>query len=143
MANFTEFWRSNYFQVDPEKADAFDAWCDATGVERCCYTDDKDVARYAIWSEDGEGLPSCIEAPETGEEIEIEAIRDLEDFLAPGETLIVVSCGQEQMRVLSGCALARHKKPDGTILRHAIDLQDIYGFVEDTWGITDYSTAEY
>ena len=136
--NFTEYWRTNYFQVDPEKRGEFDKWLESIGLDVMAEKD----GLIALGSDEGEGFPSEKMAGEE-DPADCHFLDEIEEFLAVGTVLIITSCGREGMRALSGYSLARYKKAEGVMFRKNIHIGDIYDYVRKSWKVEDFTPAEY
>lgn len=135
MANWHGTSRSNYFRVKDEEA--FLEFVKITGVG--LFTDDQN--RYAVTATDDGFWPAIIiKQYEDGTEeyVNFDFEAELASHLADGEVAILVTAGAENLRYVTGYAVA--VKNDGS--RISVDINDIYNMVLKTWGI-DPSRAEY
>ena len=134
MANFYGFARSNYFKV--KDAEAFVAWADKFGSLGVWTRDDM----HAIYSDcpDSGCWPSAAWSEDEDDFIEIDLEAELAEHLADGEVAILMQCGAEKLRYLSGYATAI----DNTGKSVTVSMGDIYALAESAFGVTP-TAAEY
>jgi hypothetical protein len=126
MSNYYGAERTNYFEVDPTKREAFDAWVKHFKLETL-----ECKAGIALfpggWSDDGT-FPSYDEAREKKDPLvggEVDFMQELSKFLAPGSVAIMMSSGAEKLRYVDGHATA----VDHTGKEVWIALHQIYDLV--------------
>lgn len=137
MANYYGSSRTNYFRVDPAKADAFDAWCKEYKIQRVArdgrvalfpgdYTDDDTFPSYDpdLEEKEGDGNFNFAEA--------------LSAFLAPGSVAVIREVGAEKLRYLHGHAVA----VDHTGKLAYVNLDDIYGIAATEFPAAEITRAE-
>jgi hypothetical protein len=129
MANYIPYARSNYFHV--KDAAAFEEWLNTVNVE--FYKDSE--GRYGLFPE--ESFPEWIYDDETGDEFEVNWIESLSSHLQKDQVAIIMEVGHEKLRYLVGYALAIHSSGEW----EQISIDDIYGMVEERWGISPTTTT--
>lgn len=133
MANYNETARSNYFGV--KDTSAWPAFCARWGV-----TPIEDNGKHGFYAE--EGLPSVplavLEDHEEDHADSCDFYAELEAQLTDGEVAVVMGCGSEAVRFVTG--FARAICPGREPLK--IDLQQIYGLVQEAWGV-EPTACEY
>jgi hypothetical protein len=132
MANYVEMARTNYFKVKEDRIEDFQVWADTMLVE---VVDNWKEGTVAILMD--EGVPSFL-LDEQDEMVEIDFVGDLSEFLADGEVAVIEGVGYENLRYLSGFALAVNNKNEQ---RH-ISLTEIYKLAQEL-GEGSISLAEY
>lgn len=144
MANYNCACRSSYFKIGRPKE--FLEWLStmpdlAYSVKEQQTPDPKDfVVMIYVENSDQAGWPcSRYEDENAEDEIEIDFVQELSEFLAPGEVAIFMEVGNEKLRYLYGNACAVNDKGECLI----VNLHDIYERVKTEWNTENYSYAEY
>ncbi|CAB4185672.1 hypothetical protein UFOVP1492_14 [uncultured Caudovirales phage] len=108
--------RSNYFKV--KEPSEFRKWCREVGIKYAC----RGGRQFSVSATDDGDLPDT--HPETGEDLN--ALEEILDRMADGQTLVWFHTGSEGMRYMNGCALALHKGKETMI----VDLGTIYQLIQ-------------
>lgn len=140
MANWYGSARSNYFKV--KDVDKFETWAGELGLTVISRPSADDGLLYGLLVEEGENdgawpAVKYTEDPDLDME-EVDVLKELSAHLAEGEVAILMECGAEKLRYLTGWAQAINSK--GEVL--SVMLNDIYQKVEDAWGVKP-TEAEY
>lgn len=120
MANYTAYFRSNYFAV--KDVAQFQTFCTAFQLELITTTEDNQTL-YGFLNEDSEGgipVTRFREATDDGEEADF--MSELAAHLLDDYVAIVMEIGYEKMRYLSGSAYAVNAK--GEMM--SVELDEIY-----------------
>jgi hypothetical protein len=122
MADWYGFCRSNYFRVrDLERFKEFCKKWNLTFIEKV--GEPKGLVGFLIEEGDGfGGMPSGYHDEKLDDYVEADPIDELALHLRAGEVAIVMECGAEKLRYVSGWAVAINSKGE----RETVDLQDIY-----------------
>lgn len=134
MANWYGSARSNYFAVkDPA---AFKAWVETMPSLDLIERDGK----FGFLDNSGEGWPSFrdIEVEGGEEEVDVDLLAELSEYLAEGEVAVLMLVGAEKLRYLTGWAGAVSWK--GEIVD--MNLGEIYTRAETAFGVRP-TCAEY
>ena len=125
MANYYATARSNYFRVkDPQK---FEEWCNEIGVQMITKEEKKKKGTivhcgFLCNGDDSGSMPYYVYNQETGEERDITIEKELAEHLMDDEVAILMETGAEEMRYLTGYAIAINSKGE----TNSIGLEDIY-----------------
>lgn len=133
MANWYGLGRTNYFKV--KDREAFDQMLETYGLEPIVLTEDERGIVLSGWgfTDDGD-LPSWVEHPASGEEIEFWDL--IFPFVAQDSVLIYMTAGSEKARYATGSAFAYC---NGEM--EQITLDEIYSMAEERFGITPTQAA--
>jgi hypothetical protein len=133
MATWYGTSRSNYFAV--KNLEDFRAECDKLGIP---YWDDRE-GLIAVYSDTGEGWPSSVMDDESGDTLDFDVVEVISKHLCEGEVAILMESGAENLRYVTGRAIAFTRDN-----RRVIDLSDIYNLAKTmTDRPDDVTLAEY
>ena len=152
MANFYASARTNYFKVKDNEA-FLNALENIPDIEVCrqhippynaegIVPKDFDYGGYAILVADGDygGFPSQFYDDENDVEIEIDLADLIAEHLVDGEVAILMECGAEKLRYVTGWAEAINSKGE----RMSISLNDIYDIAASlTTSAKEITRCEY
>lgn len=133
MANYYGSARSNYFKVkDP---DAFKAWAQSLS---CVGVWNGENGSFGIYSDcpDSGCWPSTKWVDDEPVDIDLEA--ELAEHLQEGEVAILMQCGAEKLRYVSGYAIAVNHLGETV----SVCLAEIYKLAKAKFG-TEPTQAEY
>lgn len=130
MANFVAMTRSNYFDV--KEHSAFKQFCDQFELE---LISSGDKVGFIVVSECGE-MPIDQWDETQGEYIEVDFLGLLAEHLADGQVAVVMEIGWENIRYLTGKALAVNAQGQ----QRQVELAEIYQQAQELGQVT---LAEY
>lgn len=120
MANYTAYFRSNYFAV--KDVAQFQAFCAAFQLEMITDTENNQTL-YGFLNEGNEGgIPATRYNEATDDWEEVDLLGELAAHLVEDYVAIVMEVGFEKMRYLIGMAHAVNAKGE----RMEVDLDEIY-----------------
>lgn len=136
MADWYGSARSNYFKV--KDAAKFLDWIEFVG-DLGFWESSKAPGSYAIYSEDQfGGWPSLRFDADSEDYVEFDMVDELAAHLVEGEVAVLMECGAEKLRYLTGHALAINHLGASVVVR----LTDIYALAKEKFGV-DPSDATY
>lgn len=133
MANWYGSARSNYFHV--KDVEAFKEWVDT--LSGCGVIND-DEGRWGLLvnSENG-GWPSNRYDEETDGYVDIDLAKELVEHLAEGQVAVLMECGAEKLRFITGFATAVSWTGETV----QISLDDIYQKAQEAFGVEPSQAA--
>lgn len=129
MANWIGFARTNYFHVTD--IDALTKSLSGFELTPTVSVVDKSLFCILCESDDG-GWPAWGEVD--GEDLDFSFQEIVMPFVAEGEVLVVMECGAERLKYLTGFAAAYVRRGD-SVKELTIELSDIYRMVSEKFGV--------
>jgi hypothetical protein len=118
MADWYGHARSNYFRVKDEQA-----FRDAVKNLDIEIVEENGAGRFALLANGDKGdWPSCRYDEDTDDYVDIDIVDLIAEHLADGEVAVLMECGAEKLRYLTGWAIALNNKGE----HRRVGLEDIY-----------------